>query len=79
MAQSKGISEIGRRILNNEDAAIERYAIFQGIDTDVLLEIVTGKVDPTELVRIELASRGMGKDGKWIGFPQARQLWGIAE
>ncbi len=66
------ISEIGRRILNNEDSAIERDAIFQGIDTDVPLEVVTGKVDPTELVRIELASRGMGKDGKWIGFPQAR-------
>ncbi len=78
MAQSKGISEVGRRILNNEDAAIERYAIFQGIDTDVLLEIVTGKVDPGELVRIELAHRGLGKDGAWVGFPQARQLWGIA-
>lgn len=72
------LSEIGRRILNNEDAAIERYAIFHGIDTDVLLGIITGKVDPTELVRIELASRGMGKDGKWVGFPQARQLWGVA-
>ena len=78
MTQHKGISEIGQRILNNEDVAIERYAIFQGIDTVVLLEIVTGKVDPTELVRIELASRGMGKDGTWVGFPQARQLWGVA-
>ncbi len=77
MTSHNRISEIGRRILNNEDATIERYAIFQGIDTDVLLEIVTGKVDTTELVRIELASRGMGKDGKWVGFPQARQLWGI--
>jgi len=78
MTQHNNISEIGRRILNNEDAAIERYAIFQGIDTDVLLEIVTGKVDPAELARIELAQRGLGKDGKWIGFPQARQLWGVA-
>jgi hypothetical protein len=78
MTQHKAISEIGRRLLNNEDAAIERYAIFQGIDTDVLLEIAGGKVDPAELVRIELAQRGLGKDGKWIGFPQARQLWGVS-
>ncbi len=77
MTQQKGISEIGRRLLNNEDAAIERYAIFQGIDTDVLLEVAGGKVDPAELVRIELAQRGLGKDGKWIGFPQAQQLWGL--
>ena len=78
MTQHNNISVIGRRILNNEAAAIQRYAIFQGIDTDVLLEIVSGKVDPVELVRIELASRGMGKDGKWVGFPKARQLWGVA-
>jgi len=77
MTQPKGISEIGRRLLNNEDAAIERYAIFQGIDTDVLLEIVAGKVNPTEIARIELAQRGLGKDGAWIGFPQARQYWGV--
>ncbi len=78
MTPHNRISEIGRRILNNEDAAIERYAIFQGIDTDVLLEIATDKVDLGELARIELAQRGLGKNGKWIGFPQARQLWGIA-
>ena len=78
MAQSKSISEIGRRLLNNEDAASERYAIFQIIDTDVLLEIASGTVDPVELARIELAQRGLGKDGKWIGFPQARKLWGVA-
>jgi len=78
MTQHNRISEIGRRILNNEDAAIERYAIFQGIDTDVLLEIATGKVDLGELARIELAQRGLGKDGTWIGFPQARQCWGVA-
>ena len=78
MTQHKGISEIGRRLLNNEDAAIERYAILQGIDTDVLVEIASGTVDPGELARIELAQRGLGKDGKWIGFPQSRQLWGVA-
>ncbi|MCI0560518.1 MAG: hypothetical protein MN733_18685 [Nitrososphaera sp.] len=71
------ISEIGQRILNNEDAALERYAIFQGINTDVLVELASGKVDLMELVRLELAQRGLGKDGKWIGFPQARQVWGI--
>jgi len=41
---------------------------FQTIPSDSLSLIVKNKVDVIELAKVELASRGLDYDGKWIGF-----------
>lgn len=43
----------------------------------VRTEIANGKLDPTHLVRSELAARGVDKQGKWVGFPAAKKAWGF--
>lgn len=41
---------------------------------DILADILSGNIDVKLLVRDQLASRGMDKEGKWIGFDQAAKL-----
>lgn len=36
--------------------------------TDLLVAIVNGQIDPVELARQELKSRGLDNAGKWVGF-----------
>lgn len=45
--------------------------------TRFLLLAATGKIDFNELAKEELAARGLGKDGKWVGFKEARRLWEV--
>jgi hypothetical protein len=37
-------------------------------DTDILVEVVNGKIDLNELAWKELSNRGLDKNGKWVGF-----------
>lgn len=43
-------------------------------NTSFLLLAATGKVDLNELAKAELAARGLGTDGKWVGFGKAREV-----
>jgi len=52
--------------------------LFQEADTSILLAIAQDRIDPVELAKKELASRGLGSNGQWIGFKAARDFWGIA-
>ena len=47
------------------DEKNERY-LFQGTDTDLLVGIVNGMIDPVELARFTLHDRGLDTNGKWI-------------
>lgn len=49
--------------------------IFQGTSGYILLLIADGAIDPVQLAKDELASRGVNQDGEWIGFPAAAALW----
>ena len=51
--------------------------IFQGESTKLVLAIASGKLDAKKLAKKELAGRGLGKKGEWVGFPQAEKIWGI--
>lgn len=52
--------------------------MFQNTDTALLVEVLSGAVSCTLLIRIELANRGLNQNGKWVGFPEAQRLLRVA-
>lgn len=56
--------------INYDDAAI-----FQIAHTNLLLAAAHGRIDLNAMAREELAARGIGKDGKWVGFRAAAKVW----
>lgn len=51
--------------------------IFSMTNTDLLLAAAAGLLDPVALAKKELANRGLGADGKWIGFDNAARIWEV--
>ena len=51
--------------------------VFQMTHNELLVAIATGKLDAVQLAREELANRGMGKAGSWVGFDSAEAEWGL--
>ena len=50
--------------------------LYQGTSAPLLLAIAAGLIDPVDAARRELANRGLDADGQWVGFPEARRIWG---
>jgi hypothetical protein len=55
---------------------IDDGMFLQSVPTELLMAIAEGRVDVAALAREELASRGVGRDGRWAGFPAAAAAWG---
>ncbi|MBU6429767.1 MAG: hypothetical protein KGR26_12200 [Cyanobacteria bacterium REEB65] len=51
--------------------------VFQMTHNELLVAIATGKIDAVQLAREELANRGMGKTGTWVGFDRAASDWDL--
>ena len=51
--------------------------VFNTVHTELLLKLATGAVNAQELARKQMTSRGLGRNGEWIGFDQAKKEWGI--
>lgn len=45
------------------------------LSTAILIKAATGQVDLNIVARAMLACRGVDEEGKYVGFPAARQLW----
>lgn len=66
------------RLRANEDEAVEKLGGMQLVDTDLLLAAAEGKIDLNQVAALLVASRGIGRSGKWVGFPEAeRQMDGL--
>lgn len=52
--------------------------LFSGTHTVLLSAILAGQVDPMELVRREMANRGLDADGQWVGFKRAEAVHGTS-
>jgi hypothetical protein len=66
--------------MNHEDQTHPQHSLenaLQTFDTALLLAILDGHVSAVETARAELASRGLDRSGKWIGFKAAKELHGI--
>ncbi len=55
----------------------EQLSVIQVFDTDVLSAVARGRLDLNRMAREELANRGLGPHGRWVGFPEARRLAGL--
>lgn len=51
----------------------ERNPIFilSSTHSDLLADVVAGKIDLLELAKRELANRGLNYNGEWVGFKKA--------
>lgn len=51
--------------------------LFGMTHTEILMAIATGKIDAVQLAKEQLAGRGIGQDGKWVGFDCAETEWSL--
>ena len=52
----------------------DEIGFFQIAPAKVLTAAARGEIDLNRLAREELASRGLGLHGEWVGFEKARQI-----
>ncbi len=49
----------------------------QPLPTELLKAMAEGEVDTQYLAAKLMAERGLGRDGKWVGFDAAAKAWGV--
>lgn len=64
-----------KSILINMEDELNPDFIFNLTKTELLIKIARGEVDATLSAIKQLIDRGIGTNGKWIGFPQAARDW----
>ena len=45
--------------------------------SELLIQIATGEIDAVDYAKKELANRGTGKAGVWVGFKEAARQWEV--
>ncbi|MFA7332447.1 MAG: hypothetical protein WC326_15365 [Candidatus Delongbacteria bacterium] len=53
----------------------DEAAFMQLLKTKLIQLLATDRLDTVQLARDEMANRGLGTNGEWIGFPAAAKLW----
>jgi hypothetical protein len=56
---------------------VDEIGFIQIAKTKVLLAIARGEIDLNRIAREELAARGLGLNGEWVGFQKARTIHGM--
>lgn len=54
--------------------SVDDIGFIQIAEAKVLAAAARGKIDLNRIAREELASRGLGLQGEWVGFDQARKI-----
>ena len=67
---------VQQALANGKDEANPLY-MYQPLDGALLLAIAHGLIDPIAAAKSELASRGLDRDGQWVGFEEAKRVWGV--
>lgn len=58
-------------------AAEHLAGVLQIADTKAILAAALGEVSLLALAQREMASRGLGKNGLWVGFERAKKEWAV--
>ncbi|MBE0568746.1 MAG: hypothetical protein IH577_03600 [Deltaproteobacteria bacterium] len=58
---------------------VDEIGFIQIAETKVLAAIARGEIDLNRIAREELAARGLGLNGEWVGFQRARTIHGLNE
>jgi len=56
---------------------VDEIGFIQIAETKVLAAVARGEIDLNRIAREELAARGLGLSGEWVGFEKARQIHGV--
>jgi len=59
--------------------SVDEIGFIQIAPAKVLAAVARGEIDLNRLAREELASRGLGLHGEWVGFQKARTIHGLAK
>lgn len=54
--------------------SVDELGFIQTADTKVLVAVARGELDLNEIARQELANRGLGLSGQWVGFEAANAI-----
>lgn len=73
----------GTRQMGNESGysagpfTLDEVGFIQIAPAKVLAAVARGEIDLNRIAREELASRGLGLRGEWVGFEKARKVHGL--
>lgn len=56
---------------------VDEVGFIQIADSKVLAAVARREVDLNRIAREELANRGLGLHGEWVGFKDARTIHGL--
>ena len=56
---------------------VDEIGFIQIADAKVLAAVARGEIDLNRIAREELAARGLGLNGEWVGFQAARTIHGL--
>ena len=56
---------------------VDEVGFIQTAPTKVLAAVARGEIDLNRIAREELAARGLGLNGEWVGFDAARKVHGL--
>ena len=56
---------------------VDEIGFIQIADAKVLAAVARGEIDLNLIAREELAARGLGIHGEWVGFEKARTIHGL--
>jgi hypothetical protein len=59
--------------------SVDEIGFIQIAPAKVLAAVARGEIDLNRIAREELASRGLGLRGEWVGFDRARKIHGLDE
>lgn len=76
-AYKKGNDAIDNR--DNQYVGDEANICFllSSVSTALLIQVANGTIDAQVLAKKELANRGQGLNGEWVGFEAAKEIHGI--
>jgi hypothetical protein len=56
---------------------VDEIGFIQIADAKVLAAVARGEIDLNRIAKEELAARGLGLHGEWVGFEKARTIHGL--
>jgi hypothetical protein len=51
--------------------------MFQSVHSQLVRDVANGTIDANYYARREMANRGLGKIGEWVGFEKAKKYWDV--
>jgi len=51
--------------------------IFNTTNTELLVQVLKGEIDPMRLVKEQLVQRGVDENGFWVGFAEAKKIHNV--